>query len=118
MLHVKCRETQRRDLHREAKSSVLASLGSPDKMPTGEQPLELTGCFWKASRTCVVCVHSAQPLSLLLGGSQGYWVQSAPNPLPHRHSCYKGIEILAKAQFCPQEAGVVEEPQNPLLPAT
>lgn len=76
MLHVNCREIQRHDLHREAKSSVLASLGSPDKMPTGEQPLELTGCFWKASRMCVVCVHSVQLLSLLLSGSQVYWVQS------------------------------------------
>lgn len=103
MLCVKCREIQRRDLHREAKSSVSASLGSPDKMPTVEQPLELTGCFWKASRTCVVCVRSVQPLSLLLCGSQVYWVQSQP-PIPcHTDTvAIKVLKFFPKSSFVPR----------------
>ena len=99
----------RHDLHRETKSSVSASLGSPDKMPTVEQPLELTGCFWKASDmrgVCLLCTASAHS-SLWFAGVLGS--EPAPDPLPHRHSCSKGIEILAKARFCPREAGEVEE---------
>lgn len=54
-------------------------------------------------------VRTAPPLPVLLRGLQVSWVHSPPQLPCHTQTLLLCIEVLAKAQFCPQEAGVVEE---------
>lgn len=54
-------------------------------------------------------VRTAPPLPVLLRGLQVSWVHSPPQLPCHTQTPLLCIEVLAKTQFCPQEAGVVEE---------